>query len=318
MAKVIAAADHQKYVNAVVTYLAEIKALPQTAPEVETEFQQGNFIVKRSCGNFNGIWTDMALECSQNCDAKGKTGQAGLKGITLKIQTQEKWFLTLPFAAGVTSAVKTMLHMDEVETHHHEDNRATVSRETEQRKVIIETVNVGMINPFTYSDTKALVNIAGGLKANKEITDDLLQLNEKGENALRIYVETGKLTKLNLKTMANTMKSHIAEKTKSTRSDLADEIQILKRALMLRNRHEEGKNQLEELLSHEMRKYPPSLAEESIQTKETMLRTGNKSSMLGIMKEKADLDDWPTEIDEGEITSSVVIDVMWYIRSRPP
>ena len=49
MAKVIAAADHQKYVNAVVTYLAEIKALPQTAPEVETEFQQGNFIVKRSC-----------------------------------------------------------------------------------------------------------------------------------------------------------------------------------------------------------------------------------------------------------------------------
>ena len=44
-----------------------------------------------------------------------------------------------------------------------------------------------------------------------------------------------------------------------------------------------------------MRKYRPSLAEENIQTKETMLRTGNKSSMLGIMKEKADLDDWPTE-----------------------
>ena len=35
MAKVIAAADHQKYVKAVVTYLAEMKALPQTAPEVE-------------------------------------------------------------------------------------------------------------------------------------------------------------------------------------------------------------------------------------------------------------------------------------------
>ena len=67
-----------------------------------------------------------------------------------------------------------------------------------------------------------------------------------------------------------------------------------------------------------MSKYPPSLAEENIQTKEAMLRTGNKSSMLGIIKEKADLDDWPTEIDEGEITSTVVIDVMWYIRSRPP
>ena len=53
-----------------------------------------------------------------------------------------------------------MLHMDEVETHHHEDNRATVSRETEQRKVITETVNVGMINRFANFDTKALVNIA--------------------------------------------------------------------------------------------------------------------------------------------------------------
>ena len=76
MAKVIAAADHQKYmyVKAVVTYLAEIKALLQTAPEVETEFHQGNFIVKRACGNFSGIWTEMALECSQNCDAKEKTG----------------------------------------------------------------------------------------------------------------------------------------------------------------------------------------------------------------------------------------------------
>ena len=62
---------------------------------------------------------------------------------------------------------------------------------------------------------------------------------KKGENVLRNYV--GKLTKLNVTTMANTVKSHKAEKTKSTRSDLAGEIQILKRALMLRNRHEEGK-----------------------------------------------------------------------------
>ena len=75
-----------------------------------------------------------------------------------------------------------MLHMDEVKTHHHEDNRTTVSRETEQRKVIIETVNVEMINLFTNSDTKAIVNIASGLKASEEITDDLLQLNEKRRN----------------------------------------------------------------------------------------------------------------------------------------
>ncbi len=77
MAKVIAAADHQKYVQAVITYLEEMKALPQTAPEVYEEFETGHFTVKRAVGTFNGIWTDMALECSQNCDAKGKLDKLG-------------------------------------------------------------------------------------------------------------------------------------------------------------------------------------------------------------------------------------------------
>ena len=67
---------------------------------------------------------------------------------------------------------------------------------------------------FTYSDTKVLVNIASGLKASEEITNELLQLNDQGENALRNYVETGKLNKLNLKTMANIVKSNKAEKNK--------------------------------------------------------------------------------------------------------
>ena len=41
----------------------------------------------------------------------------------MKIITQEKWFLTLPFAAAVTSALKTMLHTDDIDMQHHEDNR---------------------------------------------------------------------------------------------------------------------------------------------------------------------------------------------------
>jgi hypothetical protein len=81
MAEVIVAADHTKYTKAVVSYLEEMRKLPETAPEVQTEFENGRFAVKRSPGKFNMIWTDMALECSQNCDAKGRSGQAGLKGV---------------------------------------------------------------------------------------------------------------------------------------------------------------------------------------------------------------------------------------------
>ena len=39
-----------------------------------------------------------------------------------------------------------MLNTDDIGMQHHEENRATVTRETEQRKPIIETINVDMIN----------------------------------------------------------------------------------------------------------------------------------------------------------------------------
>ena len=202
MLNVITAADHLKYVKAVVTYLSEMKALPQTALEVAEEFQQGDFVVKRACGS------------SPNCDAKGKTGQAGLKGVTMSIITQEKWFLILPFAAVVTSALKNMLHKDEIDMQHQEDNRATVTRETEQQKGIIETINVGMINPFTYTDSKSPINISTGLKASDGIATNLLQLTDIGKEAVKKYVESGKLNKLNLKTFLTSEKSQKAEKSK--------------------------------------------------------------------------------------------------------
>ena len=143
-----------------------------------------------------------------------------------------------------------MLHTDNIDMQHHEDNRATVTRETEQRKGIIKTINVDMINPFTYIDSKSLINISAGLKASNGIATDLLQLTGIGKEAVKKYVESGKLSKLNLKTFLTSEKSQKAEKSKCVKSELAGEIQILKRALMIRNRHDDGKDQLEELLSH--------------------------------------------------------------------
>ena len=55
---------------------------------------------------------------------------------------------------------------------------------------------------------------------------------------------------------------------------------------MIRNRHEDGKDQLEELLSHELRYYPPAIEEIDNETKDTVLRTGNKSALLDVFKQK--------------------------------
>ena len=75
----------------------------------------------------------------------------------------------------------------------------------------METVTVEMINPFTCSDTNALVNIASGLQASeKKITNDFVQLTKK---RIKYFEKLKKITKLNLKTMANTIKSRKTEKT---------------------------------------------------------------------------------------------------------
>lgn len=319
MIKIIAAADHHKYVKAIVTYLDDMRSLPETAPYVEEQFQHGHFIVKRAGGSFNGIWTDMALECSQNCDAKGKTGQAGLKGATLKAQTEEKWFVTLPFCAAVSSAVKAMLHLDDSEIVHHEDNVATRKREVKNRQAIIETVHEEMINPFTYSESRSLVNIENGLKATEEITCDLLGIELFGENAIRSYVQNNKPCRLNLKTFTDMEKLPKANKKYiKSKNDLTSEIKVLKRALLELNRDATDTDYLEELMKHELRSYPPSICEMDQESHGVYLRTGNKASLLDIMKKRAEMDDWPPEINQSEFETGLVVDVMGMVRASPP
>ena len=56
------------------------------------------------------------------------------------------------------------------------------------------------------------------------------------------------------------------------KSEPADEIQILKRAIMITNRHEDGKGQSEELFVHEQSNYPLTIADIDTEAKDTMLR----------------------------------------------
>ena len=319
MAKIITAADHNKYTKVIVTYLDEMRNLPQTAPEVYEEFDQGNFIVKRSENRFNGIWTDMALECSQNCDAKGRSGQAGLKGITLSAQTQEKWFVTLPFAAAVSGALKSMLQMDNSDNMHHEDTKAIHDREKHSRDVMIDIVNKEMINPFSFSDTNELVNIDNGLRAPENVSQDLLHIEETGHTALAEYLRTGKMCKLGIKTFADVDKTAKVDKSKSRSAVITDELQVLKRALLEKTKSEDN-NTLKELLEYEIREYPPSLAEMTTESNAVRLRSGNKSVLLDIMKKRLEIEDWPVNLSESDskIKTGLVIDVMGLLRTLEP
>ena len=52
---------HTKYAICLPIYLSEMKALHEIHPDVFESFRQGQFTIHRSKGNFNGIWTDLAM-----------------------------------------------------------------------------------------------------------------------------------------------------------------------------------------------------------------------------------------------------------------
>ncbi|MES9880282.1 MAG: hypothetical protein ABW185_05305 [Sedimenticola sp.] len=321
MAKIITAADHLKYTKVLVTYLEEMRNLPNQAPEIEREFQNGHFTVKRTPHKFNSIWTDMTLECSQNCDAKGRSGQAGLKGVTMKERTQEKWFVTLPFSASVTSSLKTMLKMDETENVHHEDNRAQENREYVQREAITDLFSADMINPFKYDECNDIVNIESGLKATGLVEKDLLEFEERGKSSVESYINTGKITKVKLHTCMELDKSVKPTKSKKQQNTyLTEELQVLKRALIERERDQSEATDLSDITSYELRSYPPSLAEVDKGTNEVNLRGGNKSSLLETLRKRSGIEKWPDTIPRLELDHKCVyvIDVMGVIRTVKP
>ncbi|KAG1673796.1 hypothetical protein GQR58_015406 [Nymphon striatum] len=57
---------HSKYISCLPIYLNEMQKLPETAPEVHEEFAAGKFTVHQTAGDFNGVWTDLALEQTYN------------------------------------------------------------------------------------------------------------------------------------------------------------------------------------------------------------------------------------------------------------
>ena len=54
--------DHTKYARWEPVYLADMKALPKTAPNFFNEFMMGKFVVKRSEHRFNEVPADQATE----------------------------------------------------------------------------------------------------------------------------------------------------------------------------------------------------------------------------------------------------------------
>src|SRR6267154_5364911 len=83
-------------------YLNEMHHLP---PEVEDEFQKGNFVVKRSNRKFNQVDPDHSQEW---LNAVGKKG-GGIVGITKTNSALSRWALSYNLRAEISSDTRSLL-----------------------------------------------------------------------------------------------------------------------------------------------------------------------------------------------------------------
>ena len=161
--------------------MIDIQLLPQKAPEVYQEFQKGNHPVNRSANaKFNQVWTDMALEQSENCDSKSK---GGVCGRTQKDGALDRWYITAHKRAAVTTATKAMCGMV-----------SRIARDEKDVTCIVNTVRELMTNPFDMEDvgdnaTSKLVNIATGAIATSQVEHDLIKAHDLGKAVMESYVE---------------------------------------------------------------------------------------------------------------------------------
>ena len=228
-----------------------MRALPILAPDIAVAFSNGQFTVRQTEGQFNSVWTDMALEKTYNHDAKTKL----FTGISQQPAAMEKYLRALPVLTAVLEQTKAMAHMDQGDTKHHEDSNSQATKEAESVKKLLDVINGQMINPFLCEE-QALVNIFTGQKTTSE---DLVSARKKGLEALATAQEThsDKVVSVKLPTFAEKPKKSLSMAVKAKKI-YDEESTVVHQLYFVEDLGEEKKMGV---FSHEWTSCPSSLFE---------------------------------------------------------
>lgn len=178
-----AAFDHVNYTRWGVVFLADMKLLPRTAPEVYQGFQSGDFVTKETRSAFNQIADDQALE---HVNKSGKVS-GGLVGITRTESARDRWCLTYNERAKLSEDTKAMFCVGaEKEVASHKDlGKARMQRDEEDVLKLVS--HFGRYDVFR--ETENLVVITTGDVANEDIKKDLLGAEGIGKTIVTEFVK---------------------------------------------------------------------------------------------------------------------------------
>lgn len=165
-------------------YLAEMKKLKETDPDIWTQFVNGNWVVNKKCNPFCAIGADHALEHIN----RWLKVSGGIVGITLNENARNRFFLVSPHFTHITEEAHKMAGMTSTElTRHHDLTKAASHRQ--ERNVNALKKNIAtFLNPFQYEGND-VINIVTKAVMSEKIKSDIISLTETGQKSLDVFVE---------------------------------------------------------------------------------------------------------------------------------
>ena len=290
--------DHTNYTRWGAVYLADMKQLEQTHPDVFKEFMDGNFVVKRTDHNFNQVSTDQALEhINRVCKVAG-----GLIGITRSDSARDRWCLTFKQRSKLVEETCAMfdIQTDDPDTsmvNPKETGAARIARdESDVVKIMHQLQQFGV-----FSDTEPLlISLASHDVAPDDIGYALMNAKSRGEEKVRTFIQTRlcarevdfhavlqKTKSPTLSTMYNQrMDGAVADKTKVIKADR----NLFQRLIVAQS---SGRTlNIEELLQHELFPVPLALADTA-----GNLRLTQKSALTQILEDGVAYESLPPSTD---------------------
>ena len=275
--------DHVNYARWGTVYLAEMLVLP---PEVLREFQEGNFVVKRSNRNFNQVSADQSTEW---LNATGKKS-GGLVGITRVASALSRWTLSYNLRTVIASQTTAMMSLttdDEDDEYTH--NECTKSR-MEKDDYDEDRIAVSLKQQGVFQDgVDTLKNVINSDVATPEIQESLLGADHHGQVQMKAFVDQrlnappnseqhlslkAPIRKNNAKTFATLYE--VVQPSKGRQDPVKVDRNILQ---MLKTAYRAGREvNLESILQHELMTVPLSLA-----TTSGSLHSTNKSVLTNIL-----------------------------------
>lgn len=254
--------DHYNYTRWGSVYLADMKALPSSAPEVFREFVAGKFSVKRTDGKFRQIATDQALE-HVNRIAKVS---GGIVGIAHLDSSRDRWCLTYNERARISDDTLGLFGQQHDDVNddwtHRDSGKSGLKRDEEDvRKLMGEFQRNKLFTP-----SHDLVNLSTNDIAPEDIISELLSAREKGQNLVSEFMETrfvnnvtdfyARIPQVKAKTLGTMYKAGVQVKNDKI-TVVKAERDIFRRLLVVRD---SGRDvDLASVLQHELAPVPLSL-----------------------------------------------------------